>query len=73
MRVNALVRVEVERWTQVTPKSVEVKKPPPPDSNTAVWYWPVEDNDIDIQFLHPGAVWTAQFTPKSEEVQILLA
>jgi hypothetical protein len=24
MRVNALVLVAVERWTQVTPKSVEV-------------------------------------------------
>jgi hypothetical protein len=28
MRVNALVRVAVERWTQVTPKSVEVKMNP---------------------------------------------
>jgi len=29
MRVNALVLVAVERWTQVTPKSVEVKMVPP--------------------------------------------
>jgi hypothetical protein len=28
MRVNALVLVFVERWTQVTPKSVEVKMEP---------------------------------------------
>jgi hypothetical protein len=28
MRVNALVRVAVERWTQVTPKSVDVKMVP---------------------------------------------
>jgi hypothetical protein len=37
MRVNALVLVAVERWTQVTPKSVEVKMEPAV-SNTALWY-----------------------------------
>ena len=64
-----MVLVAVERWTQVTPKSVEVKMVP--DSNTAVWYWPVEDNDIDNQFLLPGAVRAVHVTPKSDEVQIL--
>ena len=63
MRVNALVRVAVERWTQVTPKSVEVKMLPPALSTTAVWYWPVEDTDTPFQFKLPGAVRAVQLTP----------
>ena len=61
MRVNALVRVAVERWTQVTPKSVEVKISPP--DTTVVWYWPVDDKDIVYQVLFPGAVRAVHVTP----------
>ena len=70
MRVNALVRVAVERWTQVTPKSVEVKMFPLVVV-AAVWYWPVEDRDIGHQ-LKPVAR-DVHVTPKSDEVQILPA
>lgn len=65
-----MVRVAVERWTQVTPKSVEVKMEPPALSTTAVWYWPVEDIDTERHVLLPGSVRTVHVTPKSEEVQI---
>jgi hypothetical protein len=68
MRVNALVRVAVERWTQVTPKSEEVKILPP--DTTAVWYWPVEDNDTDIQFLVAPVVRSVHVTPKSVDVNM---
>ena len=69
MRVNALVRVFVERWTQVMPKSVEVHIFPAL-STTAVWYWPVEDIDTERHVLLPGSVRAVHVTPKSEEVQI---
>ena len=70
MRVNALVLVAVERWTQVTPKSVEVKMEPP--FTTAVWYWPVEDKETERQPALPGSVRDVHVTPKSEEVNIYL-
>ena len=67
MRVNALVRVAVERWTQVTPKSVEVKMLPA--FMTAVWYWPVEDNEMERQLKLVAR--DVHVSPKSEDVMIL--
>ena len=61
MRVNALVRVAVERWTQVTPKSVDVKMVPP--FTTEVWYWPVEDIDTETHILVDPVVRSVHVTP----------
>ena len=61
MRVNALVRVAVERWTQVTPKSVEVKMLP--TFTTEVWYWPVDDKDTAYQTLVAPVVRSVHVTP----------
>jgi hypothetical protein len=42
----------------------------PVPATTAVWYFPVEDKDIEYQFKFPGAVRALHDTPKSDEVQI---
>ncbi len=62
-----MVRVAVERWTQVTPKSEEVKMEPPP-SITAVWYWPVPLNEMLNQLRFASDILGVHVTPKSDDV-----
>jgi hypothetical protein len=35
----------------------------PLDPTTAVWYCPVDDNDIEFHILFPGAVRSVHVTP----------